>query len=310
MRKPAGNINMAEVALRAVEQHEEKLKRTFPNIRHVSNAVHDLNRKKSHVVAIYLTDNNTSYIPEKLKVEMPDLSFATIATEIVKGAGKGTIQLSQQETEASDSVNPDYSGSICCAVRSTEDPDFMGLVTSAHILTQGYYDESNNDIPNPPIASTAFVDGNAAGTWYYKLLSYNQDLAVIKLDEKQALSGSYKSFSDQYYAVSDMDVKTSQPNVTIISKGNRIRDAYILDYGVGTDVEYKAGPVYKKNIILIGSTNDRTTATPVSQPGDSGSCVFKKNTGQLIGILLGSDEMFTFVLPVNKTLQSQNLKTV
>ncbi len=304
------NYSQAEIARRAVEQHEERLRMKFPNIKTVSDAVHDLNQKESHVIAIYLKDNNTKNIPEKLDVRMPDGTIKTLSTEMVIRVGTATIQFSQPDSEVSNDIDPVYPGSICCAVRSTTDPKFFGVVTSAHIITHGVYDESYNDIQNPPIPTNVLLDGNKAGTWFYKLLSYNQDLAVIKLDDGQELSENYKYFSNQYYTVSGIDVKPQQPNVTIISKNNRIRDAYILDYGKGTDVIYDGVKVYKKNIIFIGSTNDRQNSHPVSQGGDSGSCVFKRGTDQLIGMLLGCDEKFTFVLPIDKTLQSQNLITL
>jgi len=304
------NYSQAEIARRAVEQHEERLRMKFPNIKTVSDAVHDLNQKESHVIAIYLKDNNTKNIPEKLDVRMPDGTIKTLSTEMVLRVGTATIQFSQPDSEVSNDIDPVYPGSICCAVRSTTDPKFFGVVTSAHIITHGVYDESYNDIQNPPIPTNVLLDGNKAGTWFYKLLSYNQDLAVIKLDDGQELSENYKYFSNQYYTVSGIDVKPQQPNVTIISKNNRIRDAYILDYGKGTDVIYDGVKVYKKNIIFIGSTNDRQNSHPVSQGGDSGSCVFKRGTDQLIGMLLGCDEKFTFVLPIDKTLQSQNLITL
>jgi hypothetical protein len=302
--------SQSEIAKKGVEQYEEKLKAEFPNIKSVSDAVHDLNQTETHVIAIYLKDQNDTGIPKKLNIEMSKTAVVSMSTEIIKGGGVGKIQFSQAESNISDSLNPKYSGSICCAVRSTKDPKFLGVVTSAHIITHGRYDESNNDIPNPSIPGSVLIDGSQAGTWFYKLLSYNQDLAVIKLDEDQGPSEKFKYFSNQYYQITDKDIKPEKPNVTIISKDNRIRDAYILDYAIGTDVEYESGPVYKKNIILIGSTNDRNTSTPVSLPGDSGSCVFKKDTNQLIGMLLGGDEIFTFVLPINKTLQSINLNTL
>ncbi|MFX6036218.1 hypothetical protein ABTE74_22795, partial [Acinetobacter baumannii] len=64
------------------------------------------------------------------------------------------------------------------------------------------------------------------------------------------------------------------------------------------------------NIISIGSTNDRTTSQSVSVGGDSGSCVYHKASGKLIGLLLGGNNKFTFVLPIQETLNSFNFKTI
>jgi len=67
-------------------------------------------------------------------------------------------------------------------------------------------------------------------------------------------------------------------------------------------------PGYVHNIILIGSTNDRSSSQTVSVGGDSGNCVYRKETGRLIGMLLGGNRKFSFVLPLQETLNSFNFK--
>ncbi|MFK5004638.1 hypothetical protein, partial [Klebsiella pneumoniae] len=79
----------------------------------------------------------------------------------------------------------------------------------------------------------------------------------------------------------------ASPNVTIASRQNNKRDAFILDLNVSFEIKYSNTPRYVRNIILIGSTNDRTTSQSVSVGGDSGSCVYHKASGKLIGLLLG-----------------------
>ena len=67
-------------------------------------------------------------------------------------------------------------------------------------------------------------------------------------------------------------------------------------------------PRYVRNIILIGSTNNRSASMTVSKGGDSGSPVFHKETGRLIGMLLGGNKKFSFVLPLQDTFNSFNFK--
>jgi hypothetical protein len=88
----------------------------------------------------------------------------------------------------------------------------------------------------------------------------------------------------------------------------KTKDAYIINYGIGLDVCYSNGKFYKKNIILIGSSNDANNSKSVSEPGDSGCCVYKKDTRQLIGILLGGDNRFSYVLPIADALISNNFQ--
>ena len=51
----------------------------FPNIISVSDAVHDMDQKETHVITIYLEDSDTSGIPDKLEVKMHNGNTKTIA---------------------------------------------------------------------------------------------------------------------------------------------------------------------------------------------------------------------------------------
>jgi hypothetical protein len=81
-----------------------------------------------------------------------------------------------------------------------------------------------------------------------------------------------------------------------------------LDFNVSFEIKYFNSARFVRNIILIGSTNDRTTSKTVSVGGDSGSCVYHKDSGKLIGMLLGGNNKFSFVLPLQETLNSFNFK--
>jgi len=102
-----------------------------------------------------------------------------------------------------------------------------------------------------------------------------------------------------------------------LSRGNKKTEAFILDYNIGFPFRYENGTFYKKDIILIGSVPDRKNSKPVSEKGDSGSCVFiagidkdtKKASNKMVGILLGANENFTFVLPIQSTL-TPNFKII
>jgi hypothetical protein len=311
--KPKSKLYMeytkAKIAKLAVKQFEMSLKRKFPNIVSVSDAVHDLSQSESYVVVLYLKDDKIDGIPDKLKVKMPDGSIKTIATEIIKDVGEGRIHFSQQNSNVADINSQDYTGSICCALQTPRDENFLGIVTAAHIYTQGRYDENGNGFFKLSNHPNVLINGITSGKWFYKSLTYSQDMAIIQLEPGQRLSKNYKSFSNQFYKINDYDIKSTEPNVTLISK-NKIKDAYILDYGIRKDVRYNNGMFNKNNVILIGTTNNRNNSKPVSDFGDSGGCVIKKGTNKLIGILLGSDDMFSFVLPIAETLQLKNFKTI
>jgi len=296
----AVQFSNADIAKLAVVQNEQYLKTKFPNIVSVSDAVHDLSSTESHVIALYLKDNNTVGIPNRIDVEMPGKIMKTIATEIVKGVGEGSIQIEQGDSIA-DRNDLEYKGSICCAVKSTNNQDFIGIVTSAHIYTHGRYDDSNNTVLNSSMQREVMFEGYSMGKWFYKQMLENQDLIIVKLNDSIPIDHLMK-FKNRYHIVADSDIKNEKTKVTVFSRNNKRTEAFILDYNIGYPIRYSNGSFYKRDIILIGNVPDREKSKPVSEPGDSGSCVFISNTNEMLGILLGANENFTFVLPIQSTL--------
>lgn len=299
----ASTYSHAEIVQNAVDQNEAVLKSKFSNINSISCAVNDLNKTESHVAAIYLKDHSTMGIPSTLKVKMDDGITRIVPTQVIEGGGEAKVHIAQGNSVA-DCKSRDYKGSICCAVRSKRNPDFTGIVTSAHIFTQGEYKNKSGKL-DPDDQRDVFFDDEMLGQWFYSQLNESQDLIIIRLDDSSlADDPKLKKFDDRHYVVSDPDVGSE---VTILSRKDKKTKAYILDHNVGYPIEYENGTFYKTGVILIGNDPDRTISKPVSVPGDSGSCVFiqKENTDNLLGILLGSDENFTFVLPVKSTLSSE-----
>jgi hypothetical protein len=299
----------AELAKLAVIQNEQYLKLKFPNILSVSDAVHDLNNPESHVVALYLKDDKVEGIPDKLEIKMPNGSVRTIGVELVKNMGIGEIHISQRTNNVSDISSSSYLGSICCKVKSTTNPDFVGIVTSGHIYSNGYLRNMGGILSNEQ-QKDALIDQTKSGKWFLQIINNQQDLAVVKLDNDSNSDSQYQSFAAGYYTVSDNDINQPKPNVTIISKGNKIRDAFIIDYNIALDINYHTETIYMNKIILIGSNPNRDKSQSLSEGGDSGSCVYEKSTMKLIGMLLGGNNRFSFILPIEKTLEYYNLKPI
>lgn len=300
----------ADVARFAVAQNEQNLRMQFPNIVSVSDAVADLSKPDSHVVALYLKDENAARIPAQLDAKMPDGSVRNIATEVIKGGGIAAIHLSQEDTVAEVGFPLDI-GSICCVVKSKRNPDFLGIVTAGHVYTKGDFLTNNNTFLDASLQLEVAFNGIVRGKWFYKQLLDNQDLVVVKMDPGITVDHFEKliAFNDQYYRVSDADIGNTE---VIIQARSQQYKAYILDHDVKNyPIRYANGTFQKNDLILIGNARNRQDAKPVSQPGDSGACVYVESGDQkqLVGILLGSDVNFTFVLQVKDTL-SPNFKIV
>jgi hypothetical protein len=230
-----------------------------------------------------------------------------VATEIISNSGQGTPHIGQATDELSDSKSSDYSGSICCIVDSITNPNFKGVVTAGHVFTNGNYFDYGGVLGHKQ-RRQALICKNPRASLFFQQMMFNQDIAIAEIMNKDGLLDNYISFSNGYYNVSESDFNSKIPNITIASRRNNIRDAYILDFNVSFEINYANLTKYVRNIVLIGSTNNRTNSLSVSVGGDSGSCVYHKKSGKLIGLLLGGNRKFSFVLPIEETLNSFNFK--
>lgn len=287
-----------DIAKLAVEQNQQYLRVKFPNILSVSDAVHDLGQAESHVIALYIKDNDTVGIPDKLEVRMPDGSIKLISTEIIRNVGAGKLLANQKDSVITNDNKA--LGSICCIVKTGEGDE--AIVTSGHVYSRdgcfnagGFLDPVEN----------AILNGNVVvGQWFFQLITSNEDVALVKTLVPDNDPARKKFARTGFYKLSKEDVRTNAPNVTLISNVSNERDAFILDYNTSWPIPYKDGPKQKSNVILIGSANNRDNSMPVSKEGDSGGCVFHKQSGALIGLILGRNNKFTWVLPVEDTFRT------
>ncbi len=296
-------LTNAELSRLATNQNRDELLARYPNIECVSNTLKD----GKSLVTIYVRDSETQAIPTEVTAILKNGSAIRVPTEIISGAGEGTPHIGQATDELSDSNSPKYYGSVCCLVDSTTNPGFKGIVTSGHVFTYGDFRDYGGVLRQDQ-KRDVLLNGIPSTKLFFQQMKFNQDLAITEITDKADVPNDYLSFAGGCYEVSDSDLHTAVPNITIASRQNNIRDAYLLDFDVSFEIKYFNTPRYIRNIILIGSTNNRATSQTVSTGGDSGSCVYHKETGKLIGMLLGGNTKFSFVLPLQDTLNSFNFK--
>lgn len=305
-------LSPSELSRLATIQNRDELLAKHPNIECVSNTLKD----GKSVVTIYVRDSETGAIPTEVTATLKNGSVIRVPTEVIPGAGEGTPHIGearlndavgQATDELSDSYSPNYYGSVCCLVGSTTNPNFKGLVTSGHVFTYGDFRDYGGVLGQDQTRE-GLLNGMPSTRLFFQQMKFNQDLAITELTDKAQIPNDYLSFAGGFYEVSESDLHTENPNITIASRQNHIRAAYILDFDVSFEIKYFNTPRYIRNIILIGSTRDRATSQTVSSGGDSGSCVYHTESGKLIGMLLGGNAKFSFVLPLQDTLHSFNFK--
>ena len=296
-------LSKSEISRLAANQNRDELLAKHPNIECVSDTLKDGNS----AVTISVKDNQIESIPKELSATLKNGSVVKVPTEIISDSGEGKPHIGQSTDELSDSNSPNYFGSICCIVDSTTNPNFKGVVTAGHVFTYGDF-YNYGGVLGQNQKRDGLINGNPKSQLFFQQMKFNQDIAITEITDKTNLLDNYISFAKGFYQVSESDFNSNIPNVTIASRQNNVRDAYILDFNVSFEIKYFNSPKYVRNIILIGNTNDRATSQTVSVGGDSGSCVYHKETGRLIGLLLGGNKKFSFVLQIQETLNSFNFK--
>ena len=298
----AGGGSLADVAKMAADQHRAQLMDDHENINSVSDTVSYVNDVMTSVVAIYLSNGDTSGIPATLDAALTGGGTQSIPTEIITNVGKPQIQMLQHEQIWGNNT-PHAIGSAGPMVGSA-DKDFKGVLTSGHVYSAGL-STSVGDIlegdDRPPVS----IGGRQIASWHFQLISEEQDLAIAQLNS--AYPGNSISFSGGCYSVGHGDVLKTQVSLSSAMCGDRT--GYIIDYNVPETMTYKDNvDVNFTNVILIGSVANRNDSQPLSQGGDSGGAVYiDAPVGKkLVGLILGGDEKYTFVLPVQETLKAWN----
>jgi YbgC/YbaW family acyl-CoA thioester hydrolase len=294
-------LDQPAIAQLAKVQQEEQLFERFPNIECISDTL----KAGEACLTLYINDEQTKGIPAAVPVKVNGTTTFMVKTELVTNMGNGKPHVGQLTHDIAHNQSPEYLGSLCCLVESTVNPNFKGVVTSGHIFTKGRF-MNFDGIAVAEQTLTALSNHKSIGTVCFQQMTSSQDLAIVEIPPDSPLVNELKSFSGGAYQVSAYDTHTTQPNITILSRNKNQRDAYLLDLNVSMKVYYNGGEKVMRNLILIGSTNDKQTSKTVSNGGDSGSCVFHKDSGKLIGMLMGGNDTFTFVLPLEQTLLTHN----
>jgi len=182
------------------------------------------------------------------------------------------------------------------------------LVTSGHVFSEDRLINESGWLDESKTLPVMLNSRGLIGKWVYQQILPDTDIALIQLDENFGQNQIMKFAATGFYTIDENSVKNEK--VTLISNRSGLRDGFILDYHLTWPIPYKDTFQNKFNVILLGSSTDRNSSVSLSQKGDSGGLVFHKNTGKLIGMILGGDKKFTWVLPIEGTLRNTELTII
>lgn len=296
----------ADVAKMAADQNRAKLQSEFENVSSVSDTVScDDEGVSSFVVGIYVKNSDITKLPTSLTATLADQSTQNVSTLIITDVGDPQLQAIQDDSIFG-SNTADEVGSIGAMVNSSDINGFRGILTSGHVQSDGR-STSIGQVMTGGDRMPVKVNGALAGVWHFQIIDETQDLAIAQLDAGFQPDNFISFKGGGFYTVGNGDVGKTQVNLQSAVRGKR--KGYILGHNFPQSMPYKDGAhISFNNIILVGSSSNQDDSHPVSEGGDSGGCVYVTSgiQNKLVGLILGRDQKFTYVLPVQDTLDNWN----
>jgi hypothetical protein len=291
-------LSNEDIARHCVAQNDADLKHKFPNIMTVSDSVRNIGNVQEPIVILYLSDNNTEGLPSHLPVRLPDGTTKVLSTELVPDNDDGSVHFCQKDPVDSN----DNKGSICCMVSKTVMRKRIRMgVTAGHVYTGGDHTSFDGELTGSQ-QTILSINGDRSGKWFMQLIDHKNDIGIFTIEEGEPNAEMISFKSAGHYEVKSTDVGTTQVKLISAASPQKIRQGYILDFNLGWDVPYRNGKFTVNNIVLIGDNPVRKNSKSLSIEGDSGGLVYEPQSGKFVGLILGGNNRFTWVLPIKQVL--------
>ena len=275
-----------EIAQLAINENEDKLKKEYTNVIKLIPSYYLDGTERIPCVDICLSDKAKHKIPSYLNYTKPNGSRAQIRTRIITGFGNIKPQVARGDF-VSNILTPKYVGTVGCIVSDASEQ--LYILTCNHVMT-------NNKFSNPGSIGAKAVElkyGNFIdiGTWRYGKMDNTVDVALIALEHTNT---DPNDLDNLIYDVTENDSSLTIVNV----KGaiSKTKAAYIIHINQSMDVDYKDETIEIRGLIALSS--DPNFFSPITKEGDSGALVYTAIRRQPIGIVLGANTQFTYVIPI------------
>jgi hypothetical protein len=294
--KPS-SIRNAKVA---VEQNQHLMAK-YPNITAILFGCMTVDGRNIPCVDIHINDKNSEPIPAQLPAVNKKGKAASVPVRIFKD-----IQHARPHAAAGDKITFGSTaaepGTLGCIL--TDDTQ-QYMLTCCHVFTQGAWNPAcTGTITNP--ATDLIVDqntGESLGQWTFGLMNNSYDIAYSSIpagtNYKKGVFGSPRDLVDN-------DVVNHTP-VSFVGYSSKLSTGEIVSMNATKTVDYNNAQIPITGLILTAkkNPNNNDTENPylsMSGAGDSGSLVYTTAENEPIGMVIGGDGNFTYIIPINNIL--------
>jgi hypothetical protein len=289
--QPAG----LDIARLAIAQNDERLRGKYANIYLLLPAFYIQHGRREPCVDICIRDGNGGSLPHHLAIEFPDHREGSVRTRVIPNfknakphTGRGATIVNDQST--------DYMGTLGCVVTDSSSSSYA--LTCNHVLTDGSF-ESPGSIGDQA-DELAGGGTQRIGAWAAGIMNGQVDAALIKLDAGVPVQPN--GLSTTVYPASDNDSGVTGVALTGALSGQVA--GYIIHVNQPFDIDYTNQSVNMTGLISLSRDVHSNNFTTLTQEGDSGSAVYHAVNKQLVGIVVGGNAQFTFVIPMQQVLSS------
>ncbi len=282
-----------ELLLELIDKNDDDWFERFPNLTGVEIGFKEVENSETDVLCVkFQVDNKSTTINPSRK--LPELHFKgyDIPTDVIQS------DTTEAMIRASDEITRGGTGTLGLIAQDHNGIEF--LVTNYHVIfmpelqTDKYSVEVTSVIANRKVLDSA---GNQIATARRGILNKFKDVAIAEISNPPAnrsipgIGIPNGSFSPSINNLNDA--------IKMNGSISNLRKGKLKGIGVSQTIEYlnKSRKIKIKGLLKIDI---------VSNPGDSGSAVLN-NLDEVIGILVGSDNKASYLIPIEKCLSPYNL---
>lgn len=255
--------------------------------------------KLTDCVEIHLKDGNRNSIPETIAAKLDKGKIVKVPVNVVYDVEQPAALVAQGDTVAN-ALSPSFKGTICCKINWRNK---TSLLTCSHVLTEGRGNNRLGDLDPPEPATIRDQDD---GNFIYAICDDQYDLALVDPDDHQF---TYSITPKNERELTPSDNITTKVKVVCRSKPPKEGAVVIFRARDSIGIKYEPNDIFGLRDLIILSqvtvVNGVNTYKGITEPGDSGACVFDSNNHP-IGMIVAGNSKFSYAIPMTSILKRLN----
>ena len=245
------------------------------------------------VAYLNITDNRIEGIPSVLSYTLSDKKRRTIQLKVIPN-----VEIASVAGKIFNESNREYIGSVGIPLQMD---NTLWLMTCGHVLMNGNFDSriQHGILTSPGRARFNFEDmDEMTAAWTYGYQDKEFDIALLKPEDPIHIKPS--GLMSEPLQLSNQVERVSVSFKGAMTSG----DGFVFATEVEEPIRFANQTVRMKGLLKISATEK---IAAISKQGDSGAVLFTPDR-QAVGIILASNNYFTYAMSLEKILASWDAK--